>query len=136
MGKTSATWADIGAFLKADRWTPGRKTDHQFFTKLLPDGTTLETSISNSGRKTLTPGRFSDILRTQLRVSRDDFWEAIRAGNPAARPSVVEVPPPQHLSWVVRVLSNELHMSAEEIGKLSVEEAIEVVGDYRSRPRE
>ncbi len=136
MGKKSVTWQDVEAFLAADLWIAGRKTGHDFYEKLLPNGELLRTHISRAGSKGMSPGRFRAILRNQLKVGEDDFWEAIRAGRPAARPSEVEEPPPQHAAWVVRVLVIELHLTPSEIQALSVEDALRMVNALRSRPRD
>jgi hypothetical protein len=83
----------------------------------------------------MSPGRFSSILRNQLEVSKAEFWESIRTGQPVDRPVRVDEAPVEHEAWVVGVLVGDLHMSAEEIEALTPEEALQIVGDYWSRPR-
>ncbi|MCA1700386.1 MAG: hypothetical protein LC790_16395 [Actinobacteria bacterium] len=41
----------------------------------------------------------------------------------------------EHEAWVVEMLANNLHVPAEEIQELSVEEAKQRVNDYWSRPK-
>ena len=120
MTPTAPTWADVQAFLGADGWrqVPGRggsRQRHIFYEKVLDDGRVLKTHVSHSGQTEITPGRFSSILRTQLEVSKDEFWECVRTGQPVDRPVPVEEGPVEHEVWVIAVLSGELHMSAEEI---------------------
>jgi hypothetical protein len=143
MTPTSPTWGDVENFLGADGWTQtrpgqrgGRRQSHIFYEKLLPDGRVLQTHISHDRGATISAGRFGSILREQLEVSRREFWDAIRSGNPVARPVPVdEEKPPEHEAWVIRVLVENLHMTAEEIEGLSVEEGQALVHKYWSRPR-
>lgn len=131
MTPNSPTWVDIKAFLAVDGWRElpsgargGRSADHVFYEKALPDGRVLQTHVSHSATKSLSAGRFRDILRHQLAVSKDAFWEAIRTGTPVDRPASVEAPEPyQHPAWVVAVLVGTLHMTGEDIAKLSPDEA-------------
>jgi hypothetical protein len=136
----SPTWSDVESFLKADGWIRvtasargGRRQRHIFFEKELQDGRVLQTHISHDRAGTMSAGRFSLILREQLEVSREAFWQAVRTGEPVERPvdaddgGVVE-----HESWVMAVLVGKLHLSADEIEKLSREEAIRMVQDHWS----
>src|SRR6188472_1031507 len=81
------TWAEIEEFCGIDGWTLVRETDHAFFQKVLPSGEVLETHRSFSSNKTMSQGRFGVILRTQLRVTRTEFWHALQTGEPVERPS-------------------------------------------------
>lgn len=131
MTPNSPTWAEIKTFLAADGWRQlpsgargGRSADHIFYEKTLPDGRVLQTHVSHSANKRLSAGRFREVLRRQLEVSKDAFWEAIRTGTPVDRPAPVEAPEPyQHPAWVVAVLVGQLHMTGEDIAKLSPDEA-------------
>jgi hypothetical protein len=82
----------------------------------------------------MSQGRFSAILRTQLKVTREQFWETLLSGRPVERPAPVEAAPPRHKLYVVQVLTRELGMSEDEIGRLSVEEAERLVHEHWSRP--
>ena len=82
----------------------------------------------------MSPGRFKAILRNQLRVSEDDFWQAVEKGEPVERPSTppeAEVTVPAYLG---RVLERDLHLSKEEIAALSEDEARRLVEEHWSRP--
>jgi hypothetical protein len=140
---TSPSWADIEKFLGVDGWRQipagergGRRQAHIFFEKLLSDGRLLQTHISHDRSKKISPGRFGTILREQLEVSRADFWEAIRSGEPVARPVGTEEATVEHDAWVVAVLVGELHMSAEELEGLSEEEAVRLVHEHWARRRQ
>lgn len=130
MTPASPTWADVESFLKADGWRQlptqargGRRQKHVFFEKLLPDNRLLQTHISHDRSASMGAGRFGAMLREQLEVSREAFWEAIRTGNPVERPTPIGERPVEHPAWVVRVLIGELHLTADEIEQLDADEA-------------
>ncbi len=68
-------------------------------------------------------------------MSKDEFWTCIRTETPVDRPVPVEDAPVEHEAWVVAVLTGDLHMTAEEIEKLTPDEAQRIVNEYWSRPR-
>lgn len=143
MTPTSPTWGDVEEFLVADQWRRisanergGRRQPHIFFEKLLPDGRLLQTHISHDRTSRISAGRFSGILKDQLEISRDEFWTAIRAGEPVDRPVPLdEDEAVEHEAWVIQILAGELHMSPDEIAALSEEEAQARVHAYWSRQR-
>jgi hypothetical protein len=88
------TWGEVREFLRIDGWEADRDTGHDFYVKVLEDGTELSTHVSFADDKTMSPGRFAYICRTQLRITVDAFWEVLRSGRPVPRPSPVEAAPP------------------------------------------
>jgi len=143
MTAPAPTWGEIEAFVKIDGWRSlsgrergGPRKRHAFWEKVLPDGRVLQTHVSHSADKRPGARAFSLILSTQLEVSREAFREALQSGEPVDRPVPVEKDEAiEHEAWVVEVLANNLHMPADEIQELSVEEAKQRVKDYWSRPR-
>ena len=132
MTPAAPTWDDVAAFLAADGWREipkhgGSRQRHVFYEKVLDDGHVLQTHVSHSGQKTMSPGCFSSIIRHDLEVSKAEFWECIRTGQPVDRPASVEDAPVEHEAWVVAVLASDLHMSAAEIEALTPEEAQQIV---------
>ena len=126
------TWGEIERFCRIDGWRESRRTDHVFFEKTLSDGTVLRTHRSFATGKTMSPGRFKDILRSQLQVREADFWAALENKEPVARPSE---PPEEEAAlpaYLVRVLKDELHLSEPEIAELSLEEAQRLVQEHWS----
>jgi hypothetical protein len=125
-----ATCGEIRRFLQADAWelvagvgSGHDKSGHDNFRKVLPDGTLLSTHVSRSVDKTPGPDRFMFMLRDQLRVSAEDFWEAVRTAQPVARPSQVpSAPGPTTRLWVVAGL-RKCGYTIEEIAALSPESA-------------
>jgi len=79
-------------------------------------------------------GRFAAILRDQLKVSREDFWGALRDRVPVDRPTRQESAPPEHDAWVLAVLTRDPHMTAEQVAALDVEAAREMVLAHWSQP--
>jgi hypothetical protein len=131
------SWDEILEFLKLDRWTEVRSTGHDFFEKVLPNGEILHTHASRSGDKTISPGRFKSILSDQLRVSEAEFWETLRTGQPAGRPSPSpELPPASLPLWIVEALVREVGLTPGQIGGLGESEAQALIDGVRSRPRE
>jgi hypothetical protein len=142
MTPDAPTWGEIEKFLEIDGWTRlsassrgGANQRHIFFEKLLDSGELLQTHISHSRGGRPSPGRFALILRNQIKVSRTDFWQALRSGQPVTRPVTVEVEQVEHEAWVVAVLAGELHMTANQIATLDVEHARQLVLDHWSRPK-
>ncbi len=129
------SWAEIEQFCRIDGWEPVREIDHRFFQKVLASGEVLETHSSFDSRGSMSQGRFNAMLRTQLRVTREMFWETLRAGQPVERPAPVESPSaPRHRAYVLRVLTQELRKTEEEIAQLSAEEGERLVHEHWSRP--
>lgn len=116
------TWADIEAFCNADQWLEVRETDHVHWEKTLPSGEVLKTHRSFAANKDISPGRFSLIIREQLKVKREEFWNAIHTGEPVDRPVELEEQPAEYPAWVVWGLKR-FGVSEEETRALSAEEA-------------
>lgn len=79
------TWAQVERFCRVDGWSEVRRSGHVFFEKVLADGTVLQTHRSHASRKTMSAGRFRAILRYQLQVSEEQFWEALSTRKPVQR---------------------------------------------------
>jgi hypothetical protein len=129
------TWGDIDAFCAADEWTADRKTDHVFWEKVLPSGEILSTHRSFGTSQEIGPDLFRRILREQLKVSRDDFWAAIRTRKPVDRPVELDVDTaPVYPGWVIAGLTQR-GLTPEEIRKLSPDEARRKLEELWSSPR-
>lgn len=131
------SYDEIREFLRADRWTRTRKTGHEFFEKVLPNGEILETRASWSGSKTMSPGRFKAILADQLKVDQQQFWEVLRTGEPAVRPAPAPESGPHSIpKWLDHDLRRELGFNDEDLAGLTEEAARELLDEARSRPRD
>jgi hypothetical protein len=129
-------WDEVRDFLKYDEWVSDkpRSTDHDHFTKTLPDGEILITRISRAGRKTMSGGRFKAILTDQLRISEAQFWAVLRTKTPATRPEPRPDPEPRSLPlWLAHEL--ERHgVVAADLEHLDQVAAEVLLADLRSRP--
>lgn len=136
---SAPTWGDLVAFCIADKWEPPRQTKHAVYKKVLADGTALQTEASRGkDADNIGAGLFHFILRVELQVSEDEFWEAIRTGEPASRPAhpAPRPLPPKPDAGLVFQLRKHLHLTDQEIGALSKDEAVELINAYYSRPRD
>lgn len=134
---TAPTWGDLVAFCKADRWDPPRNTKHAVYKKVLADGTALQTEASRGkNSENIGAGLLHFILRVELQVSEDEFWKAIRTGDPASRPAhpAPRPMPPKPSAGLVFQMRQHLRLTEEEISKLSKDEAVEMLNEYFSRP--
>jgi hypothetical protein len=131
---TTPTWGHIDAFCKADGWTNIGTTDHVQWQKVLPSGEVLKTHRSFAANKVIQPNRFGVILREQLKVSREEFWEAINTGSPVARPVELEDAPPEYPLWVIWGLKNHGY-SEEDVRKMTPEEAQALLQEKWSEPQ-
>lgn len=129
-------WDEVREFLQHDRWTSDRRrsTDHDYFTKTLPDGEILITKISRSGQKAMSGGRFKAILSDQLGISEPQFWEVLRTKRPATRPVPAPEPEPVSLPlWLAHELER-CGISPKELEKLDEPHAKALLAEVRSRP--
>lgn len=131
------TWGEVEAFLKADGgWRRTRQTKHDFFEKVLPDGTVLTTHVSHARSKTMHPDTFATIRRMQLRVTADDFWETLRSGKSARSGSVEVATAKQPTLAMVMELKRKLHLDDADLEGMTLEEAKRRLDEFHSRPSE
>jgi hypothetical protein len=127
------TWADIDTFCTADGWTQRGTTDHYRWEKVLSNGDVLKTHSSLSSNKVIKPNRFGVILREQLQVSRQQFWEAINSGTPVDRPVELDEQPPQYAPWVISGLK-KYGYSEEDVRNMTPDDAEALLWEKRSEP--
>lgn len=130
-------------FVEHDGWTEepnlargrARASDHWRYRKDLPDGTSLRTKVSHSLRDEIGIDLFKHILRDQLRVTEDRFWEVVRGG----ATEVSEAPPPQAATipgWLVQRLILTVGLREDEVRAMTVDEGTapgQVSGGAHSR---
>jgi hypothetical protein len=88
-----------------------------------------------SPSKEIKPNVFARILRDQLRVSRDEFWAAIRTGQPVNRPVELDPPPAEYEAWVVTGLSKHGY-DEDRVRAMTPEEAKARLLEIWSSPQE
>jgi len=133
----TATWADLARFFKADVWVEDRRTGDIRYEKVLDSGDVLR-SKRPSGKtdEAISKDLFGAILRIQLRVSSQEFWDCIESGTPVARPGRPLEPPSTALPlWLARRLHAELGLREAEIAGMTEAEARRLLDDFRSRPK-
>jgi hypothetical protein len=127
------TWADIDRFCRADGWTNVGTTDHVQWQKVLSGGEVLKTHRSLAANKVIKPNRFGVILREQLQVSRQQFWETINSGTPVDRPVALDEAPVQYPGWLIWQLKRYGY-SEEDVRKLTPEDAQALLWEKRAEP--
>lgn len=69
------TWRDLERFCKHDDWekcNPTKKADHDYYRKIMPDGTIKRTKVSR-GTGEIGKVLFKYILKDQLQVDYEYF---------------------------------------------------------------
>lgn len=134
-----ATFGDLKAFVEHDGWTEEpnlargrtRTGDHRRYRKDLPDGTSLRTKVSHSLRDEIGTDLFKHILRDQLRVTEDRFWDVVRRG----ATELTAAPPPQAVTipgWLVQRLILSVGLREDEVRAMTVDEAHAAWEAYKS----
>ena len=94
------TYADLKRFCAVDGWYDSaaargaRSGDHFRYARVLRDGTRLRTRVSQGSGSIRDPATFKDILRSQLRVTEEQFWPAVDKGVAPHRPGDAAPEPP------------------------------------------
>lgn len=131
------TWREFERLLAIDGWVELRRTGHVFYEKVLTGGEILQTHRSLAGDKSMSVGRFRQILAVQLRVSVSDFWKALATGDPVARPSPEPEPGAASLPVsLVIALERKLGIVQAEIEGLDRPAAQALLDEHRARPHE
>jgi hypothetical protein len=125
------TRQDHQKFCEIEGWEPvrtarGRTGSHDVTYELvLPDGRILRTRISHPpDRSTYGPGIWSHILRDQLDVTEDVFWNCVRSGVTPARgkpeaPTAEPIP-----AEVVHLLITRVGLTEPDVARMTKDQAI------------
>lgn len=108
---------------------------HVTYELALPDGRTLRTRISrpvNTG--TYGAGLWERILREQLEVSEDGFWECVTNGTPPDRSGRPVPSSPALPAGLVHQLIHEARVPEEEVAQMSLDQAVARMHEHWSRP--
>lgn len=73
--KGAPTWKQVKKFCEKDGWDK-REGHHTFYRKRMPDGYLKRVKVSH-GTGTIPKGRWNHILKRQLEVSEEDFWNIV-----------------------------------------------------------
>lgn len=127
----NAGWAEEPNLARGRR----RTGDHRRYFRDLPDGTRLRTKVSHDERVEIGEDLFHRILRDQLRVTEERFWDVVRARpsgeSEVTQPTVEPIP-----GWLVARLLFTVGISEAEVAHMTAEEARAAWLNYQMRPRE
>ncbi len=124
-------------FVETEGWDDkdkksGRKTgDHRRYTLRLETGEVLYTRVSHGSGSVDDPGLWTRILREQLQVTEDQFWDCVRRGIKPPRPGVAAPPPENRLDAKLAFnLIKKVGLTHEQVAELDREQAIEAWKRY------
>ena len=107
-----------------------RSTHHETYELELPDGRVLRTRISRPPDRTgYGPAIWSHILRDQLQISSDEFWQCVRTGVPPDRGAPPE-PDRAIPTDLVHMLKSRVGLTDEQLAGMSRQAAIERAQQY------
>jgi len=126
------TYSELKRFCEVDGWhdgdaARGAKTgDHFRFARVLRDGTHLRTRVSHGSGSMRDPATFKDMLRSQLRVTEEEFCLAVDKGVAPDRPGdAAPEPPGPGLPYdLVKNLTARAGMPLDSVLRMTKEEAV------------
>ena len=107
-----------------------RSTHHETYELMLPNGSILRTRISRPPDRTgYGAALWSHILRDQLQISPDEFWQCVRTG---VAPDRGEPPAPDRAipADLVYLLKSRVGLTDEQLAGMSRQAAIERAQQY------
>jgi hypothetical protein len=124
------TFCITEGWVERKRATGKRGSHHVNFELPLPDGRILYTRISHPvDRSDYGPNLFALILRDQLQVSAEEFWDCVDnrvLPSRGAPPQLNEAIP----LGVIRVLIQEAHVPEAEVRAMTKAEAVARVAEF------
>jgi len=140
-GRRAPTRAAHQRFCERDQWTlwkstRGKRSDHERDELVLNNGAVLYTEISHPPDKTTYGAEmWSFILRTQLQVTEDEFWDCVDNGvRPRRGKYTVQAGRQDQLpAWLVAQLL-KAGVSEGDVRSLSTTEAQERLDAVRAMP--
>ncbi len=137
-----ATFGDLKTFVEHDGWLEepnlvrghARAGDHWRYRKDLPNGTILRTKVSHVLRDEVGLDLFKHILRDQLRVTEDQFWNVVRGLGtelPEPRAPEAETVP----GWLVQRLIMTVGLREDDVREMTVDEARAAWEAYKAQPK-
>jgi hypothetical protein len=137
MSWPTPTRQDHQKFCEIEGWHPVRSargrtgTHHPTYELALPDGQVLRTRISHPpDRSTYGPAIWRHILRDQLDVTEEVFWDCVRNGVKPSRgepetPAADSIP-----AEVVHMLLTRVRLAESDVARMTREEAIARLNQY------
>lgn len=105
---------------------------HRTYELVIPSGDILRTRISKPiDRTTYSASMWSAILRDQLKVTNDEFWDCVQNKVLPDRGAVIPEPNPKALPLhLLNELIERVGMTPEDAIQLTLEEALQRMNDY------
>ena len=127
-------WGQVRRFCQVQGYRE-TKTDHWYYDKALPDGSSSGTKVSlGTDGDDVPPSLWTLVWRHQLRLANEEeFWHGIE-GN-AVRYDIPPTPdPPQPLPpYLDRFLRGTLHYTDTQVAATTRHEAQQLLNEYYSR---
>ena len=137
-----ASRRDHQKFCLTEQWNEvrnarGKATQHHITYELpLHDGRILRTRISRpANTNTYGKNLWAHILKDQLEVSRDEFWNCVNNGvlpprNPSSQRDAAHLLP----AGLAYHLVHTLHLSTSEIAALTLDQAVQLMKAHWESP--
>ena len=133
---------DHHRFCQVEGWTEvrnarGRKVGQHITYELeLPDGRILRTRISRPpSRQPYGPRLWAHVL-DQLQVTEAQFWACVSDRTPPDRGAATREPPQNALpAGLVHQLIHTAGVAEADVAAMTLDEALAVMNEHRSRPR-
>jgi hypothetical protein len=127
------TRADHEKFCRIEGWTSvrnarGSKTNHHVTYELaLPDGNVLRTRVSHPiDRSDYGPALWSHVLRDQLKITEDEFWDCVNNGVRPPR-GTPQVPSHSLPADLVHQLVVKFRVPEVEVASMDKEQAVSLL---------
>lgn len=131
------TNAELRTFVTTEGWQDkdkksNKKTgDHHRYTLALETGDVLYTRVSHGSGGVDDPSLFAEILRVQLRVTREQFWACVKDGVLPPRPTVAPPVPANAIdAKLVRNLIRKVGLTPLDLANLDQSRAVEIWRKY------
>jgi hypothetical protein len=137
MPERRPTWGQLRRFCERQGFRQST-TDHDFYDKVLADGSTAGTKISFGVAETETvpSSLWPRIWRRQLRLRAEgEFWRGLEGGPVDFDIPHVEEPAQPLPDYLVRHLREDRHMPEDTIATTSRAEAQRLLNEWYSRDR-
>jgi len=119
-------------FVRTEGWQPVASTHHETHELELHDGRVLRTRISRPpDRTTHGPSLWAHVLRDQLDVTEQEFWDCVRDGVAPDR-GAPQTPDPAATipAEVVHLLVERVGLTREQVAALGRDGAITRLNEY------
>ena len=135
------TYAELRRFVEVEGWDnldgarPGRVGDHFRYTFTTPSGDRLYTRVSHGRGQIQDRDLFAHILRTQLKVSAEVFWEAVDRGISPRRPRTGsrETDEPALDAKLARNLITKVGLATEQLVGMTQDEAVHLWNEWLTK---